>query len=61
MCIANIWDQLFLFVSYSMILMPTDGLHRSLVFNLGMKWDMLSDLKTEPQKGLVLSNAFTFY
>jgi len=31
------------------------------VLNLGMKWDMLSDLKIEPQKGLVSSNAFTFY
>lgn len=41
-------------------LMSTDGLLRSLGFILGMKWGMPSDLKTEPQKGLILSNAFTF-
>lgn len=41
-------------------LMSTDGLLRNLGFILGMKWDMPSDLKTEPQKGLILSNAFTF-
>lgn len=41
-------------------LMSTDGLLKSLGFILGMKWGMPSDLKTEPQKGLILSNAFTF-